>query len=226
MILVHKFIENLLNSSGDEKKDQLKRIFTAIAVILEKEKNPSPLKEEDWLASIASKTYSDLKSIYEKDLSCWNVYLGLIKEAYPELFSEIKFSNPILDLTVEAISNLVNWMWLPAEIYEKIACETISEKSPLDLSKLISSKFQLAPQVSKETLIKLTTLSFLAFEENSKVMLDNRQKKQCFRFISKTILKNGSVFNAEIKERIVKEIGQMNHFSNSNIKKALKRAFN
>ncbi|CDR33405.1 hypothetical protein [Criblamydia sequanensis] len=220
--LVHKFMENLLSCPDDRVRDQAKRIFKAIADILEKEKNPPPVKEEDWI----SVAHSALTDFYEKDLSCWNVYLSLIKETYPEVFSEIEFSNPTLDLTAEAISTLVNRLRLPAEIYEKIAREIILDDRTEDLRKHLIPRFQLEPKVSEETLIKLTTLSFLAFEENSKVKLHIEQKKQFFRFISKAILKNGSIFNAEIKERIVKEIGEMNHFSNSNIKKALKRAFN
>ncbi|CDR33404.1 hypothetical protein [Criblamydia sequanensis] len=228
--LINKLIENLMREGSDDERILAKKIFISIRDLIEKNKELDGRPPDEQAVIMEEKGLCvwvfPEKSARENGLKLWNTFLSLIKEAYPEVFSEIEFSNPTLDLSAEAINTLVSRLWLPIEIYEKIACKTISEEFPLGLRKLLSPKFNLEPKVSKETLIKLTTLSFLAFQENSKVMLDNQQKKQCFHLIEGAILKNGSIFNADLKERIVREIGGLDQFSKSNIKKALERAFN
>lgn len=238
--LVHGFIENLMKR-GDIAS--AKKIFIAIKDLLQEEvDDPRKAENNVWFALDSE--------IYQGILSSWNVYLDLIKETYKEAFFEIQFENASFDRSAEEINNLVKRRWLPVEIYEKIITillkdnifssrteshsltwedqallETLVSGKEI-LIKLLPNKIHIEPEVSKETLIKLTTLSFLALQENAKVKPDIKQKKQCFRLISKAIFKHGSIFNAEIKEKIVGEIGQLDHFSKSNIKKALKKAFN
>lgn len=241
---VHRFIEKLIRRGEWKDIEQVKKIFISIKDLVENKRANGRNTNEHAACS------SFNNDVYEEGLQMWGVYLTLMKETYREVFSEIEFNNESVDSSAKSINYLVARGALPSEIYEKIALRALinggeaylsSEdghspyesallKNLIDaqegLVKLLPFKYILAPKVLKETLVKLTTLSFLAFQENSKVVLNDKQKKQCFRLIDRAIFKNGSIFNSEIKERIVREIGSLDHFSQINIEKALERAFN
>lgn len=164
-----------------------------------------------------------------KDPILWKNYLSLLKAKYPQVFSDLYTEKAIVDRTVTILTDFAERFSIPQELYEEIALQNFLEESPRlgDLPiELLKSKVKIPQEdILKRKLIKLTTLSFQAYSEKSLDQLNNDQKKLCFKLIKEFFLQYSQPFNTEIKQKVISEIGQIKSFSESKIRKALKRAF-
>lgn len=203
--LLNVYMENLLDRVNVEDITLARRIFVEIR-----------------------KSYK-IGCVLKVDSELWKNYLSLLKAKYPDAFSDLDCESNSIKSTVDALSAIAERFSIPQELYEDIALRNFLEEEPLlrglpeDLLKSVVKIPQ--EKILIQKLIKLSTLSFQDFQKKSGRKLNNDQKKLCYKLIKEAFFKTARPFDAEIKQKIVFEISQIEVFSETKIRKAIKKAF-
>lgn len=204
--LIYKFFENRISREKGNDLDHAKIIFLSLKNKFENERT-SPSNFNDL------SVWFSVSDGHEKVPSVWSVYLDLMKETCLEALSDIESDS----LLAKRFNYLAKKQLFPTEIYEEIAMKILKkgedylslkkkeqpsgsyeDRKPLKIlvssAKLLPAKFNLKPNVPKVLLIKLTTISLLALQENSKVTLDAELQKKCLSLISQEISKQLKIY--------------------------------